>query len=83
MGKRTVTKGTVGDGGISNAQMTRVILCRRLRRLWECVGPLPTSRDVGYKYITVFDGLKKGVTVNATARMTDDCQKGIAKFLEK
>jgi len=21
--------------------------------------------------------------VNATARMTDDCQKGIAKFLEK
>ena len=27
--------------------------------------------------------IEKGVTVNATARMTDDCQKGIAKFLEK
>ncbi len=27
--------------------------------------------------------MEKGVTVNATARMTDDCQKGIAKFLEK
>ncbi|MBK6751818.1 MAG: enoyl-CoA hydratase/isomerase family protein [Acidobacteria bacterium] len=27
--------------------------------------------------------IEKGVTVNATARMTDDCQKGIAKFLKK
>ena len=27
--------------------------------------------------------IEKGVTVNATARMTDDCQKGIAEFLEK
>ena len=27
--------------------------------------------------------IEKGVAVNATARMTDDCQKGIAKFLEK
>ncbi len=27
--------------------------------------------------------IEKGVTVNATARMTDDCQKGIAKFLTK
>ena len=27
--------------------------------------------------------IEKGVTVNATARMADDCQKGIAKFLEK
>lgn len=27
--------------------------------------------------------IEKGVVVNATARMTDDCQKGIAKFLEK
>ncbi|MBK7393533.1 MAG: enoyl-CoA hydratase/isomerase family protein [Chloracidobacterium sp.] len=27
--------------------------------------------------------IEKGVTVNATARMTDDCQRGIAKFLEK
>ena len=27
--------------------------------------------------------IEKGVTVNATARMTDDCQKGIARFLEK
>ena len=27
--------------------------------------------------------IEKGVTVNATARMTDDCRKGIAKFLEK
>ncbi len=27
--------------------------------------------------------IEKGVTVNATARMTDDCQKGIAKFLQK
>mgnify|MGYP001171420413 CR=1 FL=1 len=27
--------------------------------------------------------IEKGVTAGATARMTDDCQKGIAKFLEK
>ena len=27
--------------------------------------------------------IEKGVTVNATARMTDDCQKGITRFLEK
>lgn len=27
--------------------------------------------------------IEKGVTVNAFARMTDDCQKGIAKFLER
>lgn len=27
--------------------------------------------------------IEKGVVVNANARMTDDCQKGIAKFLEK
>ena len=27
--------------------------------------------------------IEKGVTVNATARMTEDCEKGIAKFLEK
>jgi len=27
--------------------------------------------------------IEKGVTINATARMTDDRQKGVAKFLEK
>lgn len=27
--------------------------------------------------------IEKGVITNATARMTDDCKKGIAKFLEK
>ena len=27
--------------------------------------------------------IEKRVAVNATARMTDACQKGIAKFLEK
>ena len=27
--------------------------------------------------------IEKGVVVNATARMTDDCQKGIAEFLVK
>ena len=27
--------------------------------------------------------VEKGVETNARARMTDDCQKGIAKFLEK
>jgi hypothetical protein len=27
--------------------------------------------------------IEKGVVVNAAAHMTDDCQKGIAKFLEK
>ncbi|MFM9905398.1 MAG: hypothetical protein ACKVQJ_12610 [Pyrinomonadaceae bacterium] len=27
--------------------------------------------------------IEKGVTVNATARMTDDCRRGIARFLEK
>ncbi len=29
------------------------------------------------------DALAKGVETNARARMTDDCKKGIAKFLEK
>ena len=29
------------------------------------------------------DSIEKGVQVNATARMTDDCKKGIARFLEK
>ncbi|MFZ1699829.1 MAG: enoyl-CoA hydratase-related protein [Pyrinomonadaceae bacterium] len=29
------------------------------------------------------DAIEKGVIVNAKARMTEDCQKGIAKFLEK
>ncbi len=32
---------------------------------------------------TYQSAIDKGVTVNATARMTDDCKKGIAKFLEK
>ena len=27
--------------------------------------------------------VEKGVVVDATACITDDCQKGIAKFLEK
>ena len=27
--------------------------------------------------------IEKGFVAGATARMTDDCQKGIAKFLEK
>lgn len=27
--------------------------------------------------------IEKGVTAGATARMTDDCQQGIARFLEK
>ncbi|MBK8467376.1 MAG: enoyl-CoA hydratase/isomerase family protein [Chloracidobacterium sp.] len=29
------------------------------------------------------DAIEKGVITNAKARMTDDCQRGIAKFLEK
>lgn len=29
------------------------------------------------------DSIEKGVQVNAKARMTDDCKKGIARFLEK
>jgi len=29
------------------------------------------------------EAIEKGVLTNAKARMTDDCQKGIAKFLEK
>ncbi len=29
------------------------------------------------------EAIEKGVVVNTTARMTDDCQQGIAKFLEK
>lgn len=29
------------------------------------------------------EAIEKGVQVNAKARMTDDCKKGIAKFLEK
>src|SRR6185369_11061899 len=29
------------------------------------------------------DALSAGVDVNATARMTEDCQQGIAKFLKK
>ena len=29
------------------------------------------------------EAVEKGVITNAEARMTEDCQKGIAKFLEK
>jgi methylglutaconyl-CoA hydratase len=29
------------------------------------------------------EAVEKGVITNANARMTDDCKKGIAKFLEK
>ena len=29
------------------------------------------------------EAIDAGTEVNAKARMTDDCQKGIAKFLEK
>jgi hypothetical protein len=29
------------------------------------------------------DALAAGVDINATARMTEDCQKGIARFLSK
>jgi len=29
------------------------------------------------------EALAAGVDVNATARMTEDCQKGIARFLQK
>jgi methylglutaconyl-CoA hydratase len=32
---------------------------------------------------TFAGGLEKGVEINARARMTEDCKKGIAKFLEK
>ena len=41
------------------------------------------------KLLYEIDGLEfsqaveKGVVTNAEARMTEDCQKGIAKFLEK
>ncbi len=29
------------------------------------------------------DAIEKGVITNANVRMTDDCKRGIAKFLEK
>ena len=45
--------GTVEDGGISDHHH---FLCRRHRRLEMVWDLLPTSGDVGYKYVTVFDG---------------------------
>jgi methylglutaconyl-CoA hydratase len=33
--------------------------------------------------LPIDDAISKGVETNARARMTDDCKKGIAKFLEK
>jgi len=33
--------------------------------------------------LTFDSSIEHGAQVNATARMTEDCQKGIAKFLEK
>jgi len=33
--------------------------------------------------MTFGDALEAGVDVNVIARMTEDCQKGIARFLEK
>ena len=33
--------------------------------------------------LSLADAVEKGVEINARARMTDDCKKGIAKFLER
>jgi hypothetical protein len=33
--------------------------------------------------LALFEALQTGVDVNVIARMTDDCQKGIAGFLKK
>jgi methylglutaconyl-CoA hydratase len=33
--------------------------------------------------MTLGDAMETGVDVNVIARMTEDCQKGIARFLEK
>ncbi len=33
--------------------------------------------------LNITDAIEQGVVANARARMTDDCQKGIAKFLKK
>jgi hypothetical protein len=33
--------------------------------------------------LTFDDALESGVEVNAIARMTDDCQRGIARFLKQ
>ena len=33
--------------------------------------------------LSLTDAIAKGVETNARARMTEDCKKGIARFLEK
>lgn len=51
----------------------------------ECVRWVPLLR-AGLRNGDADDlstAIAKGVETNARARMTDDCKKGIAKFLEK
>ncbi len=64
-------------------------LCRlqeRRRSRQEFRGKLPEKHSFSARRVRqAFESLaeRRGYAVNATARMTDDCQKGIAKFLEK
>ena len=80
VGKRTVTKGTVGDGGIS----IRTDDARDMPPSSTALGMGWTVTHISRCGLQIYHRLRrfeKGVETNARARMTDDCQKGIAKFL--
>ena len=56
---------------------------RRFERLSRAALTLSKSLFYSSEAMAFEDALAAGVDVNATARMTEDCQKGIARFLSK
>jgi len=68
---------SVGYGCGPTATLAR-LLCQKPTAKFML--PLRGQKSVPLTFPTA---IEKGVIVNATARMTEDCQKGIAKFLEK
>ena len=56
---------------------------RRFQKLSRSALSLSKSLFYSIEAMAFADALAAGVDVNATARMTEDCQKGIARFLSK
>ena len=56
---------------------------RRFQKLSRSALSLSKSLFYSTEAMAFEDALAAGVDVNATARMTEDCQKGIARFLSK
>ena len=56
---------------------------RRFQKLSRSAVSLSKSLFYSSEDMAFEDALAAGVDVNATARMTEDCQKGIARFLSK